>query len=81
MSSYFEITNCKIVKSTSGDGRENQGAALVKFLDYPSDPSEWIPWAAIDDGGITKDGETGTLCLKRWKALELGFEESHVVEE
>jgi hypothetical protein len=74
MSEFVEIENCQILRSTSGDGKQNQGAALVQFLDFPDDSPEWIPWRAIDSGGIERDGEIGVLCLAKWKARQIGFE-------
>jgi hypothetical protein len=34
----------------------------------------WLPWSAIADGSVDRDGETGELYLATWLAEREGFE-------
>lgn len=67
MAQQIEIENCEIVCQT-------EGAALIRFNDYPESNDEWIPWSLIEEGSIEEDHECGVLIVPDWKAKELGFE-------
>lgn len=65
--SFTEIENVTVVAST-------KKAGLFRFNDYPTEEPEWIPWSHVDEGSVSKDGETGTLVISTWMAKQKGFE-------
>ena len=65
--SFTEIENVTVVAST-------EKAGLFRFNDYPTEEPEWISWRHVDEGSVSKDGETGTLVITTWMARKKGFE-------
>lgn len=54
---YIEIEDAKLLRS-------NENAGLYEI----DGESYWLPWSAIGDGSVDKDGETGTIYLIKWMA-------------
>lgn len=51
--------------------RQTEKAALCRI-----DGEEmWLPWSQIDEGSeIAKDGDSGTVYIPRWLAVDKGLE-------